>query len=212
MLIWKTESKDIRNRNFIENYNDRIDLKSLYNQPSDNLKRLVLDGQQRLQSLFTGLRGRIDNRELHFNLLSGTSDSVDETKFKFEFKEANKSHFPWALFKTIIEERNGIPEEIAENLISEKQITEIERKLVVRNISIARNEFITRENIFYSQIEIEEYDSFDDIVEIFIRANNGGTKLSKSDLMFSLIIKFGGKRGFRKQHVVIIITYFPNII
>ena len=28
----------------------------------------------------------------------------------------------------------------------------------------------------------------DDIVEVFIRANSGGTKLSKSDLMFTLLV------------------------
>lgn len=46
------------------------------------------------------------------------------------------------------------------------------------------------DNITYQELDgIDDPDTYkvDDIVEIFIRANSGGTKLGKSELMFSLL-------------------------
>lgn len=51
LLVWKTKA-EIRNRKFIDQYNEPIDLKSLYRPVTKKVKRLVLDGQQRMQTLF----------------------------------------------------------------------------------------------------------------------------------------------------------------
>jgi hypothetical protein len=48
-----------------------------------------------------------------------------------------------------------------------------------------------QENILYQEVDsIDRPSAYseDDIVEIFIRANSGGTKLDKSDLLFSLLV------------------------
>src|SRR5689334_22896535 len=58
LLIWKTTAS-VRRRKFIDNFK-RVMLERLseFDVPDDNKKKcLVLDGQQRLQSLFIGLRG-----------------------------------------------------------------------------------------------------------------------------------------------------------
>src|SRR5581483_4559166 len=59
------------------------------------------------------------------------------------------------------------------------------------NISRAKKEFEVSEALIYQEIDGTDEETaytFEDVVEIFIRANSGGTKLSKSDLMFTLLI------------------------
>ena len=56
LLIWKTKDS-IKRRKFIDVYKHSIKLTDFYHTEDDEVKMLVLDGQQRLQSLFIGLRG-----------------------------------------------------------------------------------------------------------------------------------------------------------
>src|SRR5271157_1158231 len=70
LLIWKTKS-DTPRRKFIDNYrrvHDHGDFVPADVQP----KLLVLDGQQRLQSLYIGLNGSLEGRELYFDVFSGS--------------------------------------------------------------------------------------------------------------------------------------------
>jgi uncharacterized protein with ParB-like and HNH nuclease domain len=57
LLVWKTTSSRIRRRRFIDNWKDalRNRLSDFYVVENDRKKNLVLDGQQRLQSLYIGL-------------------------------------------------------------------------------------------------------------------------------------------------------------
>jgi len=50
LLVWKTKSK-IRRRKFIDNYKRGLKLTDFYMPEDAKTKMLVLDGQQRLQSL-----------------------------------------------------------------------------------------------------------------------------------------------------------------
>src|SRR6266550_8109812 len=72
LLIWKTKS-GIRRRKFIENFREehRSHLTDFYVPVDAKKKCLVLDGQQRLQSLFIGLMGSYDGKELCLDILSG---------------------------------------------------------------------------------------------------------------------------------------------
>jgi uncharacterized protein with ParB-like and HNH nuclease domain len=54
LLVWKTKSK-IKHRRFIDNYKTGINFTDFYVPENNKRKLLVLDGQQRLQSLFIGL-------------------------------------------------------------------------------------------------------------------------------------------------------------
>jgi len=54
--------------------------------------KVVLDGQQRLQSLYIGLNGSYNNKYLYFDVLSGfDSDDFKEEKFLFFFKTDNEA-------------------------------------------------------------------------------------------------------------------------
>jgi len=54
LLVWKTNS-EIKRRKFIDCYKSGLKLTDFYVPEDKKAKMLVLDGQQRLQSLFIGL-------------------------------------------------------------------------------------------------------------------------------------------------------------
>jgi hypothetical protein len=190
MMVWKTKM-ELRNRLFIRNYVDHIDLKTLYRPISKKTKKLILDGQQRLQSLYIGLKGSIDGRELHFDLLSGKEKAPEDIRYKFQFLNNKEAQWPWSHFGEIIYSKK-LAGEITTDLVESAKVTisDEERATITRNIERAKREFDTTEALLYQEIDGTDEDDqfkFDDIVEIFIRANSGGTRLSKSDLMFTLL-------------------------
>ena len=87
LLVWKTKDS-VRSRRFIDNFKkEQLSKLSDFFVPENNKKKgLVLDGQQRLQALFIGLRGSYEGKELYLNLLSGTSISPDDMAFQFSFR------------------------------------------------------------------------------------------------------------------------------
>jgi hypothetical protein len=191
MMIWKTR-EEIRHRRFIDQYHDDFDLKALYRPTSKKLKKLVLDGQQRLQSLFMGLKGSLRGREMYFDLLSGDAKLPEEISFRFSFKEKDEVEWPWVRFGNLVYSKK-LADEIAEDIIGKAkvQLSKEQRRLITRNIARAKKELEVTENLLYQELDSTDEDStyeFDDVVEIFIRANSGGTKLNKSDLMFTLLI------------------------
>ena len=70
LLVWKNKSK-IKHRRFIDHWKDSLRLLDFYVPVNEDIKMLVLDGQQRMQSLFIGLKGSYNGRKLYFNVLSG---------------------------------------------------------------------------------------------------------------------------------------------
>lgn len=83
-LFWETYN-DIQHRTFVSDYRPGT-LYSYRENPGNRKLKLVLDGQQRLQSLYIALYGTLDGKSLYFNLLSGRdSDNLAEDKFIFHF-------------------------------------------------------------------------------------------------------------------------------
>lgn len=190
LLIWKTKS-EIKRRKFIDNFKKNLDTSALDQLPDNKNKMLVLDGQQRLQSLFIGLKGSYLKNELYFNILSGTSKSVDDVKFEFKFLAKNRASEGWVKIKDLVFSDKK-RRELKKAILSEftRNVSEDEKDRIEENIEIVRDVFCTQENIVFQEIDsVDRPDTYkeDDIVEIFIRANSGGTKLGKSDLLFSLL-------------------------
>lgn len=187
LLIWKTKS-GIKRRKFIDNYNPNLRLTDFYVPEDDNAKMMVLDGQQRLQSLFIGLKGSYDKKELYINILSGDLKAPEDMKYEFQFKES--AAFPWVKFKDIVL-TDKRPREIQQEIVdSADDLPDEQIDRVEDNVGLIREVFCTQENILYQLVDsIDRPKSYreDDIVEIFIRANSGGTQLGKSDLLFSLL-------------------------
>ncbi len=191
LLVWKTR-EPVKHRKFIDNFVPDLKLTNFHVPDNTRSKMMVLDGQQRLQSLFIGLRGSYFGRELYFDLLSGVMAAPEDIRYRFAFKEKAAVTWPWVRFKDIVHPKSKLPGEIAQGLVSlaPAPLSEGDKRLVERNVQRARQEFVSDDNITFQELDgIENPEAYrvDDIVEIFIRANSGGTKLGKSDLLFSLL-------------------------
>jgi len=159
---------------------------------------LVLDGQQRLTSLYLTLIGnfviRNNLQDLYFNILSG--DDEDENGNIFEFKffdyktdklflDKNKL---WINLKYLFTYNDEYDlEDFIEKFTKDNDITlEREQKRASKKLwsNLRYKELIN----YYPERE----KNMDKVLDIFVRTNAGGTKLSKSDLLFSTIKKDWG--------------------
>src|SRR6266702_402762 len=189
LLIWKTTS-GIRRRKFIDNWKDTLRLSDFYVPEDSKKKNLVLDGQQRLQSLFIGLNGSYEGKELYFDVLSGQVASPDDIKYKFSFLNSSAS-FPWVRFKDLIfttRKKRQVIDAIKAQ--AGRALTSGEEDKLDDHLDLIDRTFKMDEAITYQELDSIDNPSLyteDDVVEVFIRANSGGTKLGKSDLLFSLL-------------------------
>lgn len=190
LLVWKTKSP-IRRRKFIDNYHSGLHLSDFYVPEDSGVKMLVLDGQQRLQALYIGLKGSYEKKELYFQVLSGDLVAPDDIRYKFHFMEAKKAEFPWVRFKEIVASNkpaHHLAEEIKRR--APDPVSEVDSIRLIDNLWLASRVFVSEERIVYQELDsVDNPDLYtdDDVVEIFIRANSGGTRLGKSDLLFSLL-------------------------
>src|SRR5439155_10595367 len=160
--------------------------------PDDDKKKcLVLDGQQRLQSLFIGLQGSYAGKELYLDILSGELAAPDDVKFRFKFLDPRSAAFPQIRFKDIVfsdDKPRLIADGIAAQSVQPLSTTEVDK--IKDHVDLIRETFFNESGIGYQQLDSIDQPTLykeDDVVEIFIRANSGGTRLGKSDLLFSLL-------------------------
>ncbi len=190
MLVWKTDS-EIKHRKFIDNWKASLNITDFYNPENGQPKMLVLDGQQRTQSLFIGLMGKYNNKELYLDILSGDPKDPEDIRYNFKFLEGSQT-FPWIKFKEIVFSDKKVRE--LKKVIAEKnslRFSDKEEDRIEENLEQIKNVFCFQENVLYQVVDsIDSPTTYseNDVVEIFIRANSGGTPLNKSDLMFSLLL------------------------
>ncbi len=194
LLVWRTKAP-IKHRRFIEHWKNTLKVSDAYVTASEHPKGLVLDGQQRLQSLIIGLAGSYNGRELYFDVTSGEAVSPEDVRYRFRFMAPSGSAWPWVRFKDVLKDMSRsrklameVAQEIcttAPSVLSEEVVRRVQK-----NIARAQQEFLNDENVSYQLLDgVDDPEAYstEDVVEIFIRANAGGTKLGKSDLLFSLL-------------------------
>lgn len=212
-LFWEVKPENRRNWQ-IYSFAEQFKYGEIHNEQAEPDGRdvvLVLDGQQRLTSLLIGLRGsytiklknkRWDNpaawvkQRMYIDLFKdpGTEDTEDREdlgityglKFSAQKPNSNESHLWYKVgdildfddedqfHKHVDDLLEGLPETVTKG-----------------QLSIARR---TMENLYRKiwkdeavSYYMEKNQSYDRVLDIFIRANDGGTKLSKSDLLLSMI-------------------------
>lgn len=103
LLVWKTKNK-VKRRKFIDNFYNGLEMKHFYVPEDGKPKILVLDGQQRLQSLFIGLKGSYNKKELCLDILSGELKKPEDIRYKFKFIDTTSEKFnlPWIKFKDLV--------------------------------------------------------------------------------------------------------------
>jgi hypothetical protein len=114
-LLWETYN-DIQFRRFERDIRDGSLVTYRDNSRRKRL-RVVLDGQQRLQSLYVALNGSRNGRRVHFDVLSGeTSDDSENVRYRFEFmsraeaKAENREWEQWIRSIDLAEEEWETPE------------------------------------------------------------------------------------------------------
>lgn len=194
LLVWRTREK-VKHRKFITDWKDSLKVSDAYVMENADAKGMVLDGQQRLQSLIIGLAGSYNGKELYFDVLSGAAASPEDIRYRFRFLPAATARWPWVKFKDILKDMSRgrkLAMEVGQDVCASAPagLADDDVKRVQKNIARAQHEFISDENISYQLLDgADDPDAYapEDVVEIFIRANSGGTRLGKSDLLFSLL-------------------------
>ena len=112
-LLWETYD-NIQHRTFVRDF--RSGLVRRYHDNAQGRKlNLVLDGQQRIQSLYTGLYGTVEGQSLYFDVLSGMEfDDVSHEKFLFSFATSVEAK-DWNT--QVIEELADLPDKTAKDLV-----------------------------------------------------------------------------------------------
>lgn len=152
---------------------------------------LVLDGQQRITALNIALKGSYFERrremELFFNALSGTEEDEDGLLYEFKFLDRSKplvfqdAEKLWVKTKMIYDCES--PEKRMDLIDEILKVNNNERK-IRKNIEVLHSRLRGQEILNYY---IEREKDYDKVLDIFVRTNSGGTKLTYSDLLFSTI-------------------------
>jgi hypothetical protein len=181
-----------------------VDLPEIFNfETSTNAenKYLVLDGQQRLTSLFAAFKGTYGHKRLYIDALSGSSEGKDPGNEYYDCqflsdKEATeltktsdgaRKHFiPIQELIKInpVHAATSANKKALELKLNEKDAEQI-TDIYIRCATILGNnkslQVITVDDDPSHRTPIEE------ILEIFVRVNSGGLVLQKSDLLMSLL-------------------------
>lgn len=207
-LFWEISKEHVTDYDFyafINNYhenkgthNKKVDLKG-----SDGVTA-VLDGQQRLTSLYIGLKGTYayklkylsrNNqnaypiRKLYLNLLASPTDSDNEYDFQFltDKEVENSQETFWFEVGSILDMKaeGDVFMFVNENIsYSDKfDYSKEQSKFAINTLSRLYNVIHKDGIISYYREKSAELDK---VLNIFIRVNSGGTKLSYSDLLLSI--------------------------
>ncbi|WRF09447.1 DUF262 domain-containing protein [Helicobacter pylori] len=207
-LFWKLQKEDIAKSDeqdsdklnfqlyqFITNYDER----KPHNEKIriEQIKRddlyIVLDGQQRLTSLYIGLKGtrtlkkekaRYDNpnayeeKRLYLNLKHQPNMDNPEDNYQFEFHaqkpENDIEHF-WFKVGDILELESGVLNYVNEHRLEKNELDLLEK---------LKDAFHNKQLISFFE---EKEKNLNKVLNIFIRVNSGGVKLSYSDLLMSIL-------------------------
>lgn len=211
-LFWKVKAENVNKfqfYRFLRNYHERDSRHNEKTTLSGSKDVIgILDGQQRLTSLYISLRGTYASKlsyhrrssdhaypkkRLYLNLLKPSEELELEYDFRFlskddaEKRDAENLWFPVGNILDFAEISDAL-EWINDQIygINEELETPISRDT---------NRFATNTlNRFYKVIceseslnfFLEKSEELDKVLQIFIRINQGGTKLSYSDLLLSI--------------------------
>jgi uncharacterized protein with ParB-like and HNH nuclease domain len=78
LLVWETQYHEVLYREFVADYKPGMTFVPRVKE-FGRRRKMVLDGQQRLQSLYIGTYGSFDGRRLYFNMTSGPGDTDQES-------------------------------------------------------------------------------------------------------------------------------------
>lgn len=207
-LFWEISKDKLGDYDFYEflkNYHEKT---SIHNKKAD-LKgadgvTAVLDGQQRLTSIYIGLKGsyayrlkykqkKNDNaypvRKLYLNLISRAKDSSNKYDFQFlicnDVKNTDDEY--WFEVGNILDMQDlgDVATYVTDNISYSEahQYSREQAKFATNTLSQLHKVIHTSLTLSYYK---EKSTELDKVLNIFIRVNSGGTVLTYSDLLLSI--------------------------
>ncbi len=206
-LFWKVDNskiKDFQFYEFLKVYHEKDGRHNTKAELSDHEDVIaLLDGQQRLTSMYIALtgsharrlpHGRKDNpaaypvKKLYLNLLK-KSDEV-EVEYDFRFltakEAAHKDGYFWFPCSSIMDmtDMGKTAMYLMENKLMDTSIySKGESAYAINTLNAFFNVVHQKGTISYY---LEKGEALDKVLQIFVRINSGGTKLSYSDLLLSI--------------------------
>jgi len=210
-LFWEVEganTKEFVFYEFLRNYHEKDNIHNIKaNLNGNETVTAILDGQQRLTSLYVGLKGtyaykkpylRYDNpnaypeRRLFLNLLSKSDD--DDWTYDFSFLTNNECEndvdhywFPVGIILNFNELTDAVVylQQVTEYLVTiGNGVYDSQKgKFATETLSKLWQAVHKEGTISYY---LEKSNEIEKVLDIFIRVNSGGTQLSYSDLLLSI--------------------------
>lgn len=206
-LFWqvsKNKIKDFQFYEFLNKYHEKDCRHNRKAEPSDEEDIIaLLDGQQRMTSMYLALTGSYAKKmpyyqwnsphafpakKLYLNLLKPSDELEVEYEFKFlTEKEAKPSEKDfWFECSEILsfEDVSKTMEYLMEHdLTDSSKYSKESRTFALKTLNGFFNVIHQKGTISYY---LEKGEELDKVLQIFIRINSGGTKLSYSDLLLSI--------------------------
>ncbi len=202
LLFWRTKDR-IKARRFMSSIEWDADLHEYYDPTKSEAgveKVFVLDGQQRLQTLFALFNGATQapdgktDLEAYSDACGGLNHNDDGLLYPLAFKTAAPDISYYRLRDLLGKDDRKPAEEIADGVNdlldatlddSGKARTD-RQKRVRRNIAQVRSILREDRHFWIEELDgVAESYAYDRILDIFVRVNSGGTKLDAADLMFA---------------------------
>ena len=222
-MMWEIKDDGIKNDykfyEFLKSYCQRFSEENPHVPTNASYKdfRAVIDGQQRLTSLYIGLCGTyaykkprvwwpstrddkvLPPRKLYLDLKAPLESEDDESlmyyNFRFltdrQYKDSLAAETPahhWLCMHEILRYPHH---ESSDDVLLEVVMPELERR-GLRTNTFARKTLLKVYDVIRSQRIIhyfnENSQQIDHVLDVFIRTNSGGTKLDFSDLLMSIAV------------------------
>lgn len=222
-MMWEIKDDGIKNDykfyEFLKTYCQRFSEENPHVPTNASYKdfRAVIDGQQRLTSLYIGLCGTyaykkprvwwpstrddrvLPPRKLYLDLKAPLESEDDESlmyyNFRFltdrQYKDSFATETPAHYWLCMHEILRYPHHESSDDVLLEVVMPEIERRGLNGN-TFARKTLLKVYDVIRSQRIIhyfnENSQQIDHVLDVFIRTNSGGTKLDFSDLLMSIAV------------------------
>jgi uncharacterized protein with ParB-like and HNH nuclease domain len=190
LIIWET-NKEVPFRAFLEDYDSEKLTKIFDKGHWKKDKKLIYDGQQRLQSLFSCLRYTFHNEVLCYDLLFDTNTNKEPKGFKFVTKQ-EEPEFNYVrldeLFCCNRKQQADYEEKVLEKLKSSKSdLTKEEILRAKSNLKQLWKLLIDTDTKLLSYYPLQKDLDEKEVLDIFKRINTTGMELTKSEILFSEI-------------------------
>ncbi|MGT2749589.1 DUF262 domain-containing protein [Streptococcus orisasini] len=210
LMLWEITDPKIKNDynyySFLRKYKQRFAVENeLINKTAaDSDFYAVIDGQQRINSLYLGLKGSYTVKKLHRQWIDKsdnfdekflyldissefTSESDIDRIYDFRFltqseAENSSENFWYKVGEIFTVNSDDVYGEISDFVNQQENI--LDKKYARKTLSKLHDVIRKDKIINYYQ---EDEQDLDKILDIFIRTNDGGTKLTFSDLLMSVL-------------------------